>query len=57
MKIIHARDGQPDTGSPQTSVLTIITRIIRKDRAQNSTPIIDANESGATENPVMPSME
>ena len=57
IKIMHTKDGQPDTGSPQISVRTTITTIIKNDIRQNSTPAIEARESGATENPVIPSSE
>ena len=53
----HHMSHQPDTGSPQTSVLTTITAIIIKESTQNSTPTTEASESGATENPVIPSTE
>ena len=57
MKMIHTRDGQPDTGSPQIKVRTMMIRIIKKDSIQKTTPTIDANDSGATEKPVIPSKE
>ena len=57
LSIKTVSDGQPDTGSPQTSVLITITAIIIKESTQNSTPTTEANESGATENPVIPSTE
>ena len=56
-QIIHASDGQPETGSPQMHVRTTIRMIIKKDTTQKITPITEASDNGATENPVIPSRE
>ncbi len=57
MKMMHTSDGQPDTGSPQIRVLTMMTSIMRNDSIQKHTPTTDARDSGATEKPVIPSSE
>ena len=54
---MHTSDGHPDTGSPHTSVRTMMTKIMTKESRQNITPITEASDSGATENPVIPSIE
>ena len=54
---MQAREGHPDTGSPQINVRTMITMIMTKEIRQNKSPSTDASDSGATENPVIPSME
>ena len=53
----EAREGHPDTGSPQIKVRTMITMIMTKETRQNKSPSTDASDNGATENPVIPSME
>ena len=55
--MMHTRDGHPDTGSPHTIVRTMMNRIMKKDSPQNTIPMTDARERGATENPVIPSRE
>ena len=38
-RIIHAKDGQPDTGSENSNVLIIIIITNKKARKQNNNPI------------------
>ena len=56
-KRMHAIDGQPATGSPNSNVLTIMNTIRIIEIRKKSTPMTDASDSGATEKPVMPSIE
>ena len=52
---IHASEGHPDTGSPNASVLIIITSIAINAIKQNITPIIADITKGAVENDTIPS--
>ena len=54
-KIIHAKLGQPDVGSPNISVFMIITIIIINAIRQNIIPAIELIASGAVEKAVIPS--
>ena len=54
---IQIMDGQPEVGSPKTSVLAMITTIIKKASAQNKMPRTEAKASGAVENAMIPSSE
>ena len=57
IRIMHTREGQPETGSPKISFLTMINTIIRKAITQNRIPTKEAISSGAVEKAVIPSME
>ena len=57
IRMMHTREGQPDTGSPKISFRTMINMIIKKAMIQNSTPTKEAIRSGAVENAVIPSRE
>ena len=54
--MIQARDGQPPTGSPQRSVLMMITRIAIKAMMQNSNPTTAEITSGVVEKATIPSI-
>ena len=47
---MHTSDGQPDVGSPNTIVRTIVKIISTNARKQNSSPSTETNASGAVEN-------
>ena len=55
IRIMHTREGQPETGSPKISFLTMINTIIRKAITQNRIPTKEAISSGAVEKAVIPS--
>ena len=55
--MMHTSDGQPDVGSPNTTVLTIVKMISTNARKQNSSPSTETNASGAVENARIPSRE
>ena len=55
-RIIHASDGHPEVGSPNTSVLTIITIIKINATIQNKIPRNADTASGNVENPIIPSI-
>ena len=57
IRIMHTREGQPETGSPKINFLTMINTIIRKAITQNRIPTKEAISSGAVEKAVIPSME
>ena len=54
---IQIMDGQPEVGSPNTNVFTMIAMIITKAKAQNKIPKTEANARGAVENAIIPSKE
>ena len=56
-EIMQTSDGQPEVGSPNSILRTIVITINRNATMQNKTPITEATASGAVENAVIPSME
>ena len=56
-KIIQTVLGQPDTGSPNISVLQIITIIMINEIMQNNIPAIEDINKGTVEKPIMLSIE
>ena len=54
---MHTSDGQPDVGSPNTIVRTIVKIISTNARKQNSSPSTETNASGAVEDASIPSRE
>ena len=53
--IIQARDGQPDTGSPNINVFIMIIKIKTKEMIQQIRPINADNTNGFVENANIPS--
>lgn len=53
--IIQTRLGQPDVGSPNIRVLTIMNIIIIKAIKQNNIPVIELIARGAVEKAIIPS--
>ena len=54
---MHTKDGQPATGSPKVSVLTIINTIIIIEIKKNKIPTIDEIAKGTVEKATMLSKE
>ena len=57
MRMMHTRDGQPDTGSPNISFRMMMKKIIKKATTQKNAPMTEASISGTVENAQMPSRE